>query len=104
MVEYSVILKRHKGSTRPDVFIFSDEDREKAIAAMRNYVMKHGFTVQDHDGRFTIAGVHLIAKERIAGAPILSETAYLQIFNEHDERRKEELPDGKAPYALEETP
>lgn len=91
MVEYSVMLKRYKGSDRPDVCIFFDEDREKAIAAMRKYVKENGFTVKDPDGRFSIAGIRLVEKERIVGAPVLSETAYYQIFDELDQRRKEEL-------------
>lgn len=94
MIEYSVMLKRWPGSSRPDVCIFRDEDREKAISEMRHYVKTNGFSVQDPDGRFTISSVLLVEKEPIVGAPVLSETAYFQIFNEYDERRKEELPRG----------
>ena len=94
MVEYSVMLKRFPGSSRPDVCIFRDDDREKAIAEMRKYVKTNGFTVTDMDGRFTIQSVQLAEKESIYGAPVLSVTAYFQIFNEWDERRKEELPPG----------
>lgn len=88
MVEYSVMLRRYPGSSRPDVCIFRDEDREAAIREMRNYVKKNGFTIQDSDGRFTIRGVWLIEKEPIYGAPIISETRYHELFDECDERRK----------------
>lgn len=88
MVEYSVVLRRHKGSSRPDVYIFSNYDRETAIMEMRRYVVKNGFTVYDHDGRFTVADVVLIEKEPIVGAPILSETPYIKLFDVYDNRRK----------------
>lgn len=91
MVEYSVILKRYPGSSRPDVCIFQNEDREKAIAEMQKYVKKNGFIVNDSDGRFTIESIRLVEKEPIVGAPILSEMSYGQIFDIYDERRKEEL-------------
>lgn len=44
-VIYDVILKRHNGSSRPDVCIFYDEDKELAIAAMANYDRKNAFTI-----------------------------------------------------------
>ncbi len=87
MIEYSVMLERHKGSSRPDVCVFSDYDRENAIAAMRAYCKKNGFTVYDHDGRFTVADIVLVEKEPIVGAPIISRTPYIEIFNIYDERR-----------------
>ena len=67
MIEYSVMLERHKGSSRPDVCIFSDYDRETAIAEMGAYCKKNGFTVKDHDGQFTIADIVLVEKEPIVG-------------------------------------
>ena len=81
MIEYSVVLKRFRGSSRPDVIIFRDEDRSKALKEMKKYVDKNGFTVYDPDGRFTIEGVHLIEKEPIVGAPVLSEYAYHELFD-----------------------
>ena len=63
MIEYSVMLERHKGSSRPDVCVFSDYDRETAIAEMGAYCTKNGFTVYDHDGRFTVADIVLVARE-----------------------------------------
>jgi hypothetical protein len=84
MVEYSVILKRFKGSARPDVCIFRDESRDAAIREMRRYCKQYGFTVEDHDGRHTIAGIHLVAKEPIAGAPVLSEMRYLDVLDIYD--------------------
>jgi len=90
MVEYSVILKRHKGSSRPDVLLFRDEDREKALAVMQKYVKQNGFTVQDHDGRFTISTLVLEEKEPIYGAPVVSSFMYHELFDHLDNRRKEE--------------
>lgn len=87
MVEYSVMLKRHKGSARPDVCIFSDEDREKAIKAMRDYDKKYGFTVQDSDGRFTISTIELVEKEPIVGAPVLSVMKYHELFDHLGNRK-----------------
>lgn len=87
MIEYSVVLKRWKGSSKPDVYIYSDEDREKAIAKMGQYVRNEGFSVRDYDGRHTVSGVHLVAKERVVGAPIVSDLEYLQIFDELGNRR-----------------
>lgn len=89
MVTYYVVLKRHKGSSRPDVIVFYDEDRETAIAEMRNYVKKNGFTVYDTDGRFTIATVALIEKEPIYGSPVISETPYHEIFDHLDQRKEQ---------------
>lgn len=82
MVEYSVILKRFKGSGRPDMCIYSDEDREKALKEMHRYCRTEGFTVRDRDGRFTIADIVLQEKEPIVGAPILSEESYHTLFDD----------------------
>lgn len=89
MIEYSVILKRYKGSSRPDVCIFRDEDREKAIKAMRDYDRKNGFSVCDSDGRYTIADIVLEEKEPIAGSPVISEKSYIELFDVYGNRRKE---------------
>ena len=88
MVEYSVMLKRFPGSARPDLCIFRDEDREKAIAAMRKYDRENGFSVEDRDGRFTIANIVLVAREPIAGAPVLSETPWSEIFDVNGQRKE----------------
>ena len=87
MIEYSVILKRFPGSSRPDVCIFRDEDREAAIREMRKYCMHNGFTVHDSDGRYTNTDIILIEKEPIAGSPILSTLSYHEIFDVNDNRR-----------------
>lgn len=89
MVEYSVVLKRHKGSSRPNVIIFRDEDREKAIKEMAKYRKTNGYIVQDHDGKFTIADILLVEQEPIVGAPVLSVTPYHQIFDVYGNRRKD---------------
>ena len=81
MIEYSVMLKRFPGSSRPDVCIFRDEDREKAINAMAQYDKKYGFSIHDSDGHFTIASIHLVEKEPIVDAPIISELAYHELFD-----------------------
>lgn len=82
MVEYSVVLKRHRGSTRPNATLFRDEDRDVALRMMRKYVKENGFTILDHDGRFTIADVLLVAQEPIVGAPVLSVTTYHELFED----------------------
>ena len=89
MIEYSMMLRRYAGSSRPDVCVFRDEDREKAVREMGRYVDKYGFSVQDHDGRYTIADVTLLAKEPVAGAPVISETPYICIYDENGRRRPE---------------
>lgn len=81
MLEYSVMLKRFDGSSRPDVCIFRDEDRGKALAEMRKYVRKNGFSVQDNDGHHTIKTVSLVEKEPVVWAPVISEKAYHELFN-----------------------
>ena len=80
MVEYSVVLKRHIGSNRPDVCIFRDESCEAAVRAMKSYCKKNGFTVYDTDGRFTIRDIVLVEKEPIFGSPVFSETSYHKLF------------------------
>jgi len=89
MIEYSVVLKRFPGSAKPDVCIFRDEDKEKAIKAMADYDRKYGFSIQDSDGRYTIAGIHLVEKKPVVGEPILHEWEYLDIFDYLGRRRTE---------------
>ena len=88
MVQYHVFLKRFKGSTRPDVCIFYDEDREAAIREMQRYCKKNGFSIYDSDGHFTITDIVLVAKEPIVGAPVISTTSYHELFDVCGERRK----------------
>lgn len=85
MIEYCVVLKRHQGSSRPNVVVFSSNDRKEALMEMRKYVKQNGFTVRDHDGRFTVADVRLVAKEPIVGASVISDMAYCALFNIYDE-------------------
>lgn len=89
MIEYSVILKRHKGTNRPNVVIFRDESKELAINEMAKYCKANGFTVTDRAGRFTIADIVLVEQEPIFGAPVLSETPYIKIFDECGRRRND---------------
>ena len=86
MIEYQVMLRRYKGSSRPDACVFRDYDRETALREMQKYCKKNGFTIHDCDGRFTIADITLVEKEPIVGAPIISETPYCKLFNAFDER------------------
>ena len=87
MIEYSVMLKRFPGSTRPDVCIFRDEDREKAISEMAKYAKQNGFSIYDRDGHFTIATISLVEKEPIVGAPVISEMKYHELFDHLGNRR-----------------
>ena len=80
MVEYEVILKRHPGSNRQNVCIFRDEDRATALKEMRRYYNQNGFTVQERDGRFTVADILLVEKEPVVGAPAVRETPYSELF------------------------
>lgn len=89
MIEYSVMLKRFPGSSRPDVCIFRDEDREKALAEMHRYGTKEGFTVQDRDGRFTIETIQLVEQEPVVGAPVLSVKSWHELFDHLGNRRPE---------------
>ena len=82
MVEYHVMLKRHQGASRPDVYIFSDESRAAALCEMHNYCKVNGFSINDNDGRHTIADIVLVEKEPIHGAPVLSVTPYRELFND----------------------
>lgn len=88
MVEYSVMLIRHKGSTRPNVCIFRDENREAAIREMHRYGMNKGFVVEGLDGRYTIETILLVEKEPVAGAPVLSATPWHELFDCHGNRIK----------------
>ena len=85
--KYSVILERGAGALRPDVCIFYDEDRSVALKEMQKYVKSHGFTVDDRDGRFTIADV-LLRKSKLTGE-IVSETPYRKLFDAWDKLIKE---------------
>ena len=78
-VIYDVILKRHNGSSRHNVCIFYDEDKELAIDAMANYCKKNGFSIIEKDGRFSIADI-IIRKRKYTGE-IISETSYHKIFD-----------------------
>ncbi len=91
MIQYSVVLKRYEGTSRSDVIVYRDEDREKAISEMQKYVKTNGFTVHDKDGTFTIKTITLVAKEPIAGSPILSEIPYHKLFDHLGNRIHVEL-------------
>jgi hypothetical protein len=82
MIEYSVMLKRFPGSSRSDVCIFRDENRDVALCEMHRYVKHNGFSIHERDGHFTIADVVLIEKEPIVGSPVISETSYCKLFND----------------------
>lgn len=76
---YDVILKRHNGSSRPDVCIFYDEDKELSISAMADYDKKNGFSITEKDGRYSIADI--ILRERKSTGEVISETSYHKIFD-----------------------
>lgn len=84
---YDVILKRHNGSSRPDVCIFYDEDKELAIAAMADYDRKNGFSITEKDGRFSIADI--ILRERKSTGEVINETSYHKIFDTVTRKRIE---------------
>ena len=73
MIEYYVILRRRAR----DVCVFRDEDKQKAVAFMRDYVKRNGFTIVEKDGRFTVSDVVLSVRESIVNGRVLSETSYV---------------------------
>lgn len=89
---YDVIAKRHSGSSRPDVVLFYDEDREAAIKFMDKYDKQNGFTIIVKDGRFTIADI--ILRERTSVGEEISQKSYIELFDIYGSRRKEERATG----------
>lgn len=83
---YEVRLLRSPGNPRPDVVIYWSENREHAIKAMHDYVVKNGYSVQDRDGRFSISDVALFETERIAGKDPVSVTRYRELFDVYNRR------------------
>ena len=71
---YDFVLKRHKGSSRKDVCVFYDENKELVVKKMKEYVKKNGYTITENDGRFTIADV--ILRERKPTGEVIEETSY----------------------------
>lgn len=76
---YDVIAKRNERCTRPNICLFYDEDKEKSIEYMKKYCKKHGFTVDEKDGTFTIAD--LVLREREATGKRIKETSYRELFD-----------------------
>ncbi len=81
---YDVIAKRYEGSSRQDVVLFYDEDREKAIAFMKKYRMQNGYSIHESDGRFTIADI--ILRERLATGEEISKKSYREFFDVYGNR------------------
>ena len=76
---YDVIAKRHRGSSQPDVVLFYDEDKEKAISEMKKYVDKNGFVIIENEGRFTIGDV--VLRERESTGKEISRKSYRELFD-----------------------
>lgn len=76
---YDVIAKRSKECTRPNVCLFYDENREKAIKFMREYDKTHGFSIDEKEGTFTIA--NLLLRERESTGKVISEMSYRELFD-----------------------
>ncbi len=87
MIEYHVVLVRHAGSSKPNVTIFYDESKAAALREMRNYYNKNGFSIIEDGKRFSIADIVLVETERVAGAPILNKTPYIDLFDENGNRK-----------------
>lgn len=81
---YDVIAKRHRGSSRPDVVLFYDEDRETSIKFMQKYDKANGFTITEKDGKSTIADI--ILRERTATGEKISDTPYIELFDVYGKR------------------
>lgn len=82
---YDVIAKRHKGSSKPNICLFYDFDKEEAIKYMRNYVKKHGFSIDEKGKTYTIADI--ILSERESTGKTLSNTSYHELFNVFGKRK-----------------
>ena len=81
---YDVIAKRHRGSSQSDVILFYDEDKEKAINYMETYNKKHGFSIDEKEGTFSIADI--ILRERKPTGEEISRTSYRELFNVYGKR------------------
>lgn len=76
---WKVVLKRHRPSTRPDVCVFFDEDRNIALKGMQKYVKSNGFSITEKIGCFSIADV-LLVQCRLTGE-IIGTTPYCMLFD-----------------------
>lgn len=86
---YELRAKRHEPTKYapkaiPDTVLFYDEDKELVIREMEKYRKKHGFTIAEAKGTFTIAD--LILRERKPTGEVIKDTPYREIFNVYDER------------------
>jgi hypothetical protein len=81
---YDVNAKRHENCNRPDVCLFYDDDKEKSIDYMSKYCKKHGFSIDEKDGTFTIA--NLVLRERESTGNAISEIPYRELFDIHEKR------------------
>ena len=81
---YDVIAKRHGGNSKPDCVLFYDEDREKSINYINEYVKKNGFSIYEKDGRFTIADI--VLRERTGTGEKIREIPYRSLFDIYGKR------------------
>ena len=78
MMIYEVIAVRYTTS-RQNVILYYDEDKEKAIEYMRKYVKSNGFSIKDKDGCFSIANV--VIRERKSTGEEIGRQSYRELFD-----------------------
>ncbi len=85
-VIYESVLKRSGQSRRPDVITFYDENKEKVIKEMRKYCKKHGYSVQEADGEYSI--MDIVLRKRRATGEVIEEVSYGKLFDVYGNRIK----------------
>lgn len=75
---YDVLLIRH-AKREPPVCVFYDEEKDKAIEAMRKYVDSNGFTLKTAEGKYTVADV--VLRERESTGKEISRKSYWELFD-----------------------
>lgn len=88
MIVYDVIATRFHPGIRPEVVLFYDEDKEKAIKFMNDHMKKNGYSISETDGRFPIADI--ILRERTGTGEEISRRPYKDFFDVYGNRLKEE--------------
>lgn len=85
MTQYNLLAIPHKGNS--NVLLFYDYDRETVISEMQKYYKRHGFTMAEKEGTFTIA--NLLLQERELTGKELSRVPYCKIFDIYGKRIKD---------------
>lgn len=87
---YDVIAERNP--VFPNVVLYYDEDRETAIAYMKKYVNKNGFSIMTAQGCFSVRSISLRTRE--ATGKELNIMPYCKIFDLTGNRIDKEVQKG----------